>query len=62
MTVDEVDVEDQQRALTCYVTYQATIEEAEIRNSISRETVFEIYQEAHEPPLSSLVAHMTASS
>ena len=56
MTVDEVDVEKQQQALDCYVTYQATIEEAGVRRSISREAVFEIYQEAHDPPLRSLFA------
>jgi hypothetical protein len=59
MTVDEVDVEKQRRALDCYVTYRETIEEAGIRNSLSSEAVFEIYQEAHEPRLSSLFKELT---
>ena len=50
-TVDEVDVEKQQQALDCYVTYRETIERAGARRNIPREAVFEIYQEAHDPPL-----------
>ena len=51
MTVDEVDVEKQRRALDCYVTYRETIERAGARRNIPREAVFEIYQEVYEPPL-----------
>jgi hypothetical protein len=55
MTVDEVDVEKQQQALDCYVTYAATIEShldgPGIKRNIPHEAVFEIYQEAHDPPL-----------
>ena len=54
MTVDEVDVEKQQQALDCYITYRETIERAGARRNIPREAVFEIYQEAHDPPLGSL--------
>ena len=54
MTVDEVDVEKQRQALDCYVTYRETIEQAGARRNIPREAVFEIYQEAHDPPLESL--------
>ena len=54
MTVDEVDVEKQRRALDCYVTYRETIERAGARRNIPREAVFEIYQEAYDPPLGSL--------
>jgi hypothetical protein len=54
MTVDEVDVEKQRRALDCYVTYRETIERAGARRNIPREAVFEIYQEAYNPPLGSL--------
>jgi LmbE family N-acetylglucosaminyl deacetylase len=54
MTVDEVDVEKQRRALDCYVTYRETIERAGARRNIPREAVFEIYQEAHDPSLESL--------
>ena len=42
MTVDEVDVEAQQQALDCYVTYRETIERAGARRNIPREAVFEI--------------------
>ena len=62
MTVDEVDVEAQQQALDCYVTYRETIERAGARRNIPREAVFEIYQEAYDPPLESLVANLTASN
>jgi hypothetical protein len=54
MTVDEVDVEKQQQALDCYVTYRETIEKAGARRNVPREAVFEIYQEGHDPPLGSL--------
>jgi hypothetical protein len=62
LTVQEVDVEKQRRALDCYVTYQATIEEAGAKRNIPREAVFEIYQETHDPPLSGLVARLTENS
>jgi LmbE family N-acetylglucosaminyl deacetylase len=54
VTVDEVDVEKQRQALDCYVTYRETIEKAGARRNIPREAVFEIYPEAHDPPLRSL--------
>ena len=59
MTVDEVDVEKQRRALDCYVTYQETILRAGARRNIPREAVFEIYQEAYDPPLGSLFDGLT---
>ena len=66
MTVDEVDVEKQQQALDCYVTYRETIEahrdgSAGARRNIPREAVFEIYQDKHEPPLESLCDGSTAT-
>ena len=54
-TVDEVDLEAMRRALDCYVTYAATIEESGIKRNIPREAVFELYQEAHDPPLDNLI-------
>ena len=54
VTVDEVDVEKQRQALDCYVTYRETIERAGARRNIPREAVFELYQEAHDPPLEGL--------
>jgi hypothetical protein len=61
MMVDEVDVEKQRQALDCYVTYRETIEKAGARRNIPREAAFEIYQEAHEPPLESLLDGLTAN-
>jgi hypothetical protein len=59
LALDEVDVENQRRASDCFVTYAETIEAhqdetAGARRNIPREAVFEIYQEAHKPPLKSL--------
>jgi hypothetical protein len=61
MTVDEVDVEKQRQALDCYVTYRKTIERAGARRNIPHEAVFEIYQEAYDPPLGSLSAELPTS-
>jgi hypothetical protein len=47
--------------LDCYVTYRETIERAGARRNIPREAVFEIYQEAHDPPLKSLFDELTES-
>ena len=54
LTVDEVDVETNHRALDCYVTYKETIEQSGIKRLITPQIAFEIYQEAHDPPLESL--------
>ena len=59
--LDEDDLEAMRRALDCYVTYAETIEETGIKRNIPREAVFEIYQEAHDPPLESLVAGLTGT-
>jgi hypothetical protein len=53
--LDEADLEAMRRALDCYVTYAATIETSGIKRNIPRETVFEIYQEAYDPPLGDLL-------
>jgi hypothetical protein len=59
MTADEVDVENMRRALDCYVTHAETIEQSGIKLNIAQEVVFEICQEAHEPPLGSLFEELT---
>jgi hypothetical protein len=41
--------------------YAATVEESGIKRNIPREAVFEIYQEAHDPPLKSLFDELTES-
>jgi hypothetical protein len=51
LTVDEVDVETNHRALDCYVSYKETIEQSGIKRLITPQVVFEIYQEAYDPPL-----------
>ena len=55
VSLDEDDLEAMRRALDCYVTYAATVEESGIKRNIPREAVFEIYQEAHDPPLKIVV-------
>jgi hypothetical protein len=55
MHLDEDDLEAMSRALDCYVTYAATVEESGIKRHRSRRVVFEIYQEAHDPPLDNLI-------
>jgi hypothetical protein len=54
VTVDEVDIETNRRALDCYVTYKETIEESKIKEFLPPQAAFEIYQEEHDPPLESL--------
>jgi hypothetical protein len=61
VSLDEKDLEAMRRALDCYLAYAATVEESGIKRNIPREAVFEVYQEAHDPPLASLVANLTAS-
>ena len=59
--LDEADLEAMRRALDCYVTYAATVEASGIKHNMSQEAVFEVYQEAHDPPLGSLVEGLTRS-
>jgi hypothetical protein len=54
LTVDAVDIEKQRQALDCYVTYQEPIEQSRIKQYLAPQAVFEIYREAHDPPLESL--------
>ena len=52
--VDEIDLENKNRALDCYVTYQDTIERFGIKKHVIRHIAYEIYQEDHDPPLNDL--------
>jgi len=52
--VDSADVERLQRALDCYRTYQAAIEQSGIREMVGDEAVFEIFGEEYDPPLGDL--------
>ena len=58
-TVDDVDVETNHRALDCYVTYKETIEQSGIKRLLTPQAVFEIYQEAYDPPLNNLSGQNT---
>jgi hypothetical protein len=60
--LEEADLEAMSRALDCYVTYAATVEESGIKRHMSRQAVFELYQEAHDPPLGSLFDGLTESA
>jgi hypothetical protein len=65
VSLDEADLDAMRRALDCYVTYAATIEAhldgPGIKRNIPREAVFELYQEAHDPPQESLFDGLTAN-
>lgn len=53
----EASDEDMQKfedALDCYETYQQVIEDSNVRQEVSNRVPFEIFQEDHKPPLSSL--------
>ena len=54
VTVDPIDIEANYRALDCYVTYKETIEQSGIKEFLTSQVAFEIYQEEHDPPLGSL--------
>ena len=57
--LDEADLEAMRRALDCYVTYAATVEAhrdgSGIKQHMSRQAHFELYQESYDPPLENLV-------
>lgn len=52
--VDDIDLEKHMAALDCYVTYREVIEKTKIKEHISKEFAFEIFQEEFSPPLSGL--------
>ncbi len=49
--VEEQDLDNNIKALACYVTYQDTINAVNLRQHLGKEVVFEIYGEKHEPKL-----------
>ena len=51
---DDADVERANNALDCYVTFQETIKNSGIREMLSKEIYFEIFQEDFKPPLNDL--------
>lgn len=54
MITHEVDLDNNRKALDCYVTFQEIIDKSGIRNHVHAEAYFEIYQEEHDPPLGDL--------
>ena len=52
--VEDEDMSALYRALDCYKTYQATIEESGIKKLIKSRVPFEIFQEEFNPPIGSL--------
>ena len=52
--VDPIDIENNQKALDCYVTFQETIEKTGIRNFLHEDVPFEIFQENYDPSLTDL--------
>lgn len=51
---NDADVETARKALDCYVTFQETIEKSGIKDFITHEICYEIFQEEHDPPLADL--------
>lgn len=49
-----IDMDRFQRALNCYETYQAVIEKSGVRKMVTPRISFEIFNESHDPPLTSL--------
>ncbi len=52
--LSDQDLEAGRAALDCYGTYQETIRRADPLGRIGRAVHFELFQEAHDPPLASL--------
>lgn len=53
--VDKEDIQKNLDALDCYKTFQETIEKSGVKNFVqTKEIVFEIFQENHEPSLKDL--------
>lgn len=54
VTVDDIDIDNSVKALDCYETYKTTIQETDVKNVLSKNAVFEIFNEKHEPKLKDL--------
>lgn len=54
VTVEEQDRLRALQALDCYVTFQETIEKSGIKDKLTNQSAFEIFQEDHDPPLDDL--------
>lgn len=54
VTCRDEDMEAFKKALDCYETYQQTIEESKVKESVGKEIPFEIFGESHDPRLKML--------
>ncbi len=52
--VDDKDMEALHKALDCYKTYKSTIEESGIKDLLTDEMPFELFQENFDPPITDL--------
>ena len=52
--VDDEDVKKANLALDCYITFQETINNSGIRQMLSKDVYFEIFQENFKPPINDL--------
>lgn len=60
--VTEADIETAREALYCYDTYRPVIEEHQPLRSVGNQISFELFGEAHDPPLSSLLSDLEAAA
>lgn len=56
--IDDIDIETGCRALDCYVTFKETIDKSGIKDFLSHETYYEIFQESHHPPIDDIFADL----
>lgn len=52
--VDDIDIENAKKALDCYVTFKDTIDAVGIKNQISNQVYFEIFNEKNDNKLKNL--------
>lgn len=52
--VEDIDLQNSHKALDCYVTFEDTIKNTDIKNQLNKLVKFEIYQEEHNPKLKDL--------
>jgi len=62
MTVEQIDVDVNARALDCYITYQEMIERTGIKKSLGRTVAFELFGESFDPPIDDMTARLPQRS
>lgn len=58
--VEAVDIERNNDALDCYVTYRETIERSGVKDSMGTTVAFEFYQESFDPPVDDIFAGISS--